>query len=88
MLIFAVFLQSYATIVLSNKRSMYVAHLDSVKKFFKVKFVRSLIYQEILVSTMHYECKRNRESLHMSCAPAEGDDYTSMFIPRTKSTQS
>ena len=77
MLIFALFIQSYgADCPPPNTRSIYIAYLDSVKKFFKVKFIRSLVYQEILISTLHYERKRGIvKAAIWSCAPADGDDY-------------
>ena len=58
-----------------NSRRVYIAYLDSVQ-FFQPRILRTVVYQEILLSYLEYVKKLGYTKAHIwACPPSEGDDY-------------
>ena len=58
-----------------NQRRVYISYLDSVH-FFKPRYLRTLIYQEILVAYIAYIKARGFHTVHIwACPPVKGDNY-------------
>jgi hypothetical protein len=86
-LLFAMYIQEYdETCPAPNKRTAYLAYLDSVK-FFSVPWLRTDLYKEVLVAYMTDLRRRGFDQMLIwACPPKEGDDYILFCHPEEQRT--
>lgn len=82
-LVFQMYVQYYGSECANpNKRSLYIAYLDSIN-FFKPKHLRTALYQELIESLLEYERARGYLKCFIwACPPSAGDDYIFNVHPR------
>ena len=87
-LFFALYIQTYGhDCPAPNTRTMYIAYLDSVF-YMEPRFLRTPIYQELIISTLEYEKRRGITKCFIwACPPLAGDDYILYCHPREQKTQ-
>ncbi|CAK9098049.1 Histone acetyltransferase HAC1 [Durusdinium trenchii] len=87
-LFFALYTQSYGSDCPDpNQRCMYVAYLDSVF-YMEPRFLRTPMYQELLIATLEYEKRRGfTKAFIWACPPLAGDDYILYCHPKDQKTQ-
>lgn len=58
-----------------NRRRVYISYLDSVK-YFRPDWLRTQVYQSIVVEYLRYVKERGFHTAHIwSCPPSPGDDF-------------
>uniref|UniRef100_A0A7S2W510 histone acetyltransferase n=1 Tax=Mucochytrium quahogii TaxID=96639 RepID=A0A7S2W510_9STRA len=87
-LFFALYTQSYGSdCPAPNQRCVYIAYLDSVF-YMEPRFLRTPMYQELLIATLDYEKKRGHTKAFIwACPPLAGDDYILYCHPKDQKTQ-
>jgi len=87
-LLFALYTQSYGSDCPEpNARTLYIAYLDSVY-YMEPRFLRTPVYQELLMATIEYEKRRGiTKTFIWACPPMAGDDYILYCHPREQKTQ-
>lgn len=83
LLVFAMYLQAYGSeCAQPNHRSLYIAYLDSVHHF-SPRYLRTHVFQEVLVGTLAYEKARGfNKAFIWSCPPQAGEDYILYCHPK------
>jgi len=87
-LFFALYIQSYGSdCPPPNNRCVYISYLDSVF-YMEPRFMRTPVYQEVLIATLEYEKARGHTKAFIwACPPLAGDDYILYVHPKEQRNQ-